>query len=185
MLRLFTGLDLDPTLAGQLAATAGGLPGARWVAARNLHLTLAFIGEVDRPTAEEIAHELAGIEAAAFRIRLAGWGLFGSRRQAHTLWRGIEPSEPLARLAAQVAQALRRAGHPPEARRFQPHITLARLSGTPPERLHRLIEAPAPACGATIEVDALTLFESLLGHEGAEYRRLAVWPLGPEVLGSR
>ncbi len=58
-MRLFVALDLPWSLREQLSGLALGLSGVRWVPPENYHITLRFIGEVPRHTAEEIDHDLA------------------------------------------------------------------------------------------------------------------------------
>ncbi|SEH52435.1 RNA 2',3'-cyclic phosphodiesterase [Magnetospirillum fulvum] len=177
MIRLFVGLDLPPDLAERLTASNGGVPGARWIEPRNLHLTLRFAGEIDETSAEDLHDALCRVEQAPFTLTLGGLGLFGSRRRAHALWRGIERSEALDLLARRVEAASIRAGLPPEPRRFVPHITLARLSaGATPERVQRWLETLPPP--ETLAVDRFTLFQSRLGQGGAEYDRLTTYALG-------
>lgn len=47
MLRLFVGIGLPPETKLRLSLLCAGVPGAKWVDAGNLHVTLRFIGEVD------------------------------------------------------------------------------------------------------------------------------------------
>ena len=48
-MRLFVALALPETVRWQLRLMCGGLPGARWVAPENLHLTLALHRRGRRP----------------------------------------------------------------------------------------------------------------------------------------
>ena len=57
MPRLFTGLEIPPSVAQSLDMMRGGLPGARWIDPENYHLTLRFIGDID----DALAHEIAGM----------------------------------------------------------------------------------------------------------------------------
>jgi len=175
MIRLFVGLDLPPDLAERLSQLAAGLPGARRIEPENLHLTLRFIGEIDEAAAAELDLALTRLHAAPFRLSLAGLGLFGDRRHAHTLWRGLAPSPALRQLANRIEATATRLGLPGEARRFAPHITLARLRATPPERLQRALAAAPPP--ETLAVEAFTLFQSHLSPHGAQYQRLVSYPL--------
>ena len=54
-MRLFVGIGVPETLANRLAIFQSGLPGARWVDPANMHVTLRFIGEVQRG-GQVIAH---------------------------------------------------------------------------------------------------------------------------------
>ncbi|MGH6981303.1 MAG: RNA 2',3'-cyclic phosphodiesterase [Stellaceae bacterium] len=125
MLRLFAGIDLPPELKLSLSTLPGGLPGARWVDAGNYHVTLRFIGEVNEGLAADIDAALTRIEAPGFDLALAGIGTFGNRQ----LWVGVERNDSLIRLRDKIENALVRLGLEPEGRRFQPHVTLARLKG--------------------------------------------------------
>ena len=125
MLRLFTGIDLPPEVKLDLSRLGGGLPGARWIDAGNYHITLRFIGEVNEALAGDIDEALARLAAPAFEITLAGVGTFGNRQ----LWVGVERNDALFHLRDKIESALVRVGLEPEGRRFQPHVTLARLKG--------------------------------------------------------
>ncbi len=177
MIRLFVGLPLDAAIAGRLDALAAGIPGARWVAARNLHLTLRFIGEVDEGTAQEIDEALAGLSAPAFSLELEGFGTFGGRK-VHTLWAGVGREVPLDRLQAKIEAAVVRVGLPREPRKFSPHVTLARLDGSPVSRIQDFITRNSPFRAGPWPVAAFTLFRSYLSRNGAEYEAVADYPLG-------
>ena len=69
-----------PPIRAQLLAVMGGVPGARWQDDEQLHLTLRFIGEVDRPLAEDIAAALGQVRCPAIDVALAGVGRFDKAR---------------------------------------------------------------------------------------------------------
>jgi len=177
-MRLFVALSLPDALRARLQGLAAGLPGARWVAPENLHLTLRFIGEVDRQEAEDSDAALAAIRCDSFSLTLAGLGEFGDGRRLRSLWIGAERNEALERLQAKVEQALRRAGLPPEKRKFKPHVTLARFKSHPGGRLEDYFAAHALFRAAPFEVTGFTLYSSYLSHEGAIYTPEEVYPLG-------
>lgn len=178
MIRLFVGIGFEDDLAARMAGLQHGLPGARWVEPANLHLTLRFIGEVDEDLAEEIHHNLAAIALPPFSLTLSGLGLFGDRHQAHTLWIGAEKSEALSALAARVDGAVVQAGGKPEPRKFNPHVTLARLKDCPPSRLQAFMDGTGHFREDMIAVNAFTLFRSTLGRQGAQYDALEHYFLG-------
>jgi 2'-5' RNA ligase len=178
VIRLFVGIGFDDDdLIARIATLQRGLPGARWVEPANLHLTLRFIGEVDEDVAEEIHHNLAGLTEPPFALTLAGLGLFGDRHQAHTVWLGVERSEALSRLASRADSAVVQAGVNPEPRKFNPHVTLARLRDTPPGRIQDFMDATGPVREEHVAVERFTLFRSTLGRQGAQYDVLEHYPL--------
>lgn len=176
MHRLFVALRPPVAMRRQLLEAMGGVPGARWQADDQLHLTLRFIGEADRPRADDIANALAAVDHPMPSIALAGAGSFDRKGQVHTLWAGIAADGALRRLHDRIERALISAGLPPAQRAFKPHITLARLNrhAGPIEpflaRIAGLTSAPA-------KIDAFILFESRLGRDGARYEGVARYPL--------
>lgn len=180
MHRLFVALRPPPAIRDALADVMDGIAGARWQDDDQLHVTLRFIGAVDRPVAEDVAAALSAIHAPAPTIAISGVGRFGQRGRSEALWAGIASPEPLAALHRKVDQALVRVGLEPERRAYLPHITLARLSRE--LRVGPEVEAwLARNAGLTSEpftIHHLVLYESHLGRSGASYEPIARWPLG-------
>jgi 2'-5' RNA ligase len=168
MHRLFVGLRPPPAIRALLLATMAGVFGARWQDDDQLHVTLRYIGEVERPLAEDVALALSGIRAAPIEAALAGVGRFDSRGRPNALWAGLTPHEPLAALHRKVDQALVRLGLAPEGRAYLPHITLARLSGAAGPT-DRFLADYAALASSPFTFEHFTLFESHLGHEHASY----------------
>lgn len=124
MLRLFVAADLPTSAAAELAAIQPPMaPGMRLVERCQMHLTLHFLGEAD---AERIAVALGAVTAPAFPLVLEGGGQFHSADGAVTLWAGVRETPELLGLHADDAAALTAEGFRPEARRWKPHVTLAR-----------------------------------------------------------
>lgn len=176
MIRLFVGLPLPAEVADELGAKASGVPGARWVAPRNMHVTLRFIGEVEEGLAQEIHDGLSELDCPGFDLILSGFGFFGSR-QPHALWAGVEKTPGLVHLRDKVESCVVRLGLDPEPRKFTPHVTLARLKDTPPSRVQDFLSAHSPYQAGPFPVEAFTLFRSHLGRGGAEYEALESYPL--------
>ena len=138
--RVFVGLPLPTELAQPLAAaTAACLPvdAFRLTPAADLHLTLAFLGDVVRTRLDGLAQQLnaACATCAAPTLELGTPGAFPEVRAARVLWVGVREGEPgrLAALHAAVGAASARAGLAPAQERFHPHVTVARprRAGTP------------------------------------------------------
>src|SRR4051794_13287085 len=71
----------------------------RWQDDVQLHLTLRFVGEVERPVGEDLAAALDTIRSSTFEVRIHGTGRF-EQRNSGALWAGVEPKAPVAALAA-------------------------------------------------------------------------------------
>lgn len=166
--RLFVGIRPPPPIRDMLIDRMEALDGARWQDDDQLHVTLRFIGEVDARRADDLVASLDSVESSPFPLSLAGVGHFERKGRAHTLWAGLGESEALRRFQGRVEAACRRAGVPPETRKFAPHITIARLNGgtAPPGPW---IARHGDLASQPWIVDAFTLFESHLGAAGALY----------------
>lgn len=178
MLRLFTALPIPFDVAETLARRQTGLPGAKWRTAEQLHITLAFYGEVEERRADDLAAELARVPGGTFQIELKGVGAFGDAHRSHTLWAGVEPNERLGVLAGRCRAAAERAGIRLEPRVYRPHLTLAYLkTQTNPDRIgawitgHNLLHSPP------IRVDRFGLYSSVLSDSGSHYELDREYPL--------
>jgi 2'-5' RNA ligase len=172
--RAFFGLPLPEghraQLDGYLSECASRAPEFRWTSAANLHLTVRFLGHLDRAVAEGIADRLDGAGLQAFDLRLGEAGTFKRGRLARVVWIGLETgAAELSSLAATVEAECTAAGLEPEQRKFNAHLTLARARARDGAVLPALPPAPGqPAWRA----DELILYESRLGRAGSVYEPL-------------
>lgn len=177
MMRLFVGLALPESVRTTLVGYNGGIPDARWISAKNLHLTLRFIGDAVEDIAEDIDTALTQICAPAFKLSLAGLDCFQSRGKVRAVWIGGDGGEALPYLQNKVESALVRTGIPVETRKFTPHITLARFNRAPISAVAPYIANYSDIYVPDFEVRYFSLFLSHLGQAGAEYQILADYPL--------
>jgi 2'-5' RNA ligase len=178
MTRAFVAIPMPEDAAARLAALVRGLAVGRRVPEENLHLTLAFLGEVTDDGLEELHDTLSGLRAAPVELRFEGLGLFGEDRP-RALWAAVAADPGLAALQKQVEKAARRAGLAPEARRFVPHVTLARFKGRREDTapLARFLEGRGGAPVPPVRAVAFSLMSSRLRPDGAVYEELARYPL--------
>lgn len=174
MHRLFVALPLPAAIADQLIGLMDDGAPVRWQEEEQLHLTLRFVGEVERPAAEDLAAALSRVGFNSFALNLSGVGRF-ARRRGGALWAGIAPREPVSALAAAIERAVQGCGIPPETRAFHPHITLARWNGPEPD-LQPFLARHADLRSEPWTVDGFTLFESRLSRHGAHYEAIATYP---------
>ena len=182
MPRLFTALELPDPLRQQLGRLSVPLPGAKWVEPENLHLTLRFAGDIDGRKARDFADELSQISVPVFSIRLAGLGAFGGN-DPHTIWAGVEAGPELENLAKANERAARAAGLPPETRKFKAHVTLARMRGTSPDQVARILERHGAYKSELITIEQFVLFSSRPSTGGGPYAVEEVFPLEGSSMG--
>ena len=178
-MRLFVALDLPWVLRDRIAGIAGaGIPGARWVPPENYHVTLRFIGETPGYRAEDIDAALAGLRARRFTLTLTGLGTFSKGGRSTALWVGVERNPQLDHLQNKIETALQRCGLEPERRRFQPHVTLARLDNVAEVKLASYVQAHNLFRADPVGVEHFTLFSSQLGKEASVYTPEVEYTLG-------
>ncbi len=164
-----------------MAAARVFAPRVRRAAARDLHVTLDFLGGVEE---EELSARIAALGAAlagarARRLELEGAGGFPDSNRPRVLWLGFdEASREALRALHCAARAARGAeGEPGEC--WRPHVTLGRASGgdlAARGRAGAALERLRVAGGWTPA--AIVLFESRPAEGGGRYHPLASWPLG-------
>lgn len=176
MHRLFVAIRPPGPVRAQLLDLMGGVAGARWLDDDQLHVTLRFIGEVDRHLARDVDAALSSVHHPRFALALNGLGAFDRRGEPVTLWAGLAPHEPLRALHKKIDQALVRAGVEPDRRAYMPHLTIARLPrGAGPVK--SLIEQSGGVASPPFEVAEFHLFESRLGPDGPVYHLAERYPL--------
>ena len=176
MHRLFVAIRPPEAIRDRLIDAMVDSPELRWVGDEQLHLTLRFIGEVERPLADDIALALTRIRSDRFELRVTGVGIF-ERRSGGTLWAGIEPKPPLAAVAAKVERACVAAGLEPEHRAFRPHITLARFNRASATAAQAFLERTRALASPPFAVTSFILYESHLSRHGPHYEKVAEFPL--------
>lgn len=178
-MRLFIAIDLPPELKQALAKLRCELPAARWVPAEQIHLTLAFLGEVEEASAWRLNTELTRIQLPSFTLTLTGPGCFPHRQRPRVLWVGVAPEAGLTNLVAAVQIAIRDCSLPVEERPFAAHITLGRLRFPAPREVGIFLDQPLPHL-PLLPVEEFILFESRLHPQGVEHRPLTRFPLTAE-----
>lgn len=177
MHRLFVAVSLPEIVADALTQLQSGLNGARWLPEENFHLTLAFVGEVDRHGLNEIASALDAISAPRFDLRLTGCDFFGDRKP-RAAWVGAAPNPPLSHLQSKVGVALSRAGFTLEKRKFVPHVTLGYLAGVTQDAAAAWCASHGLFSVGPFPVAEFHLYESRLGGDSAHYEIIESYALG-------
>ncbi len=190
MTRTFIALELNEALQQFLgdiiSQISQELPDLRWVNPNGIHLTLAFLGELNDEQLIEAIHaaEAAAQKATPFKYRLKGLGIFGSVRHPRVIWMGVEDllsgkvqGSPLQHVHRVLTKELELRGFELEKRPFSPHLTLARikqpLTLDAQQRLQRLLHSRlAGSSSVFYPVNTLCVMKSELSRAGAKYTAL-------------
>lgn len=144
--------------------------GGRRVPAANLHLTLAFLGEVPGTRINALLRLGDDLPRDSFTLRLdriESW-----KKPGLACLRPAEVPMSLTRLAGLLHTGLQQEGFAVEARVFKPHVTLSRQIIIPADSLPvwPVLEWP---------VSAVALVRSEPSREGSHYHVVGQWPLSP------
>lgn len=175
MPRLFTALEIPFEIGQSLALLRGGLPGARWVAPENYHLTLRFIGDIDDTLAAEIADLLDKVERPTFDLQIDGLDSFGGNKPRAVV-AAVPAVAQLVELQADHERIMQRIGLQPE-RKYKPHVTLARLRDTSSRQVADFLSTRQPFRSSSFPVSRFVLYSSRSSVGGGPYVIEAEYPL--------
>ena len=170
-MRVFFALMPPPAPRAALAAAAAGapLPQGRRVPAANLHVTLAYVGEVDAAVRARCERAAATLDGEAFDLDFDHVGCF---ERARVAWLGLAHTPPaLTALVADLRAALAAAALPFDPKPFRCHLSFARDA--------RAVPLPQRLAPVRWPVHEFALVESLSGSAGMRYETRAKWPLRP------
>lgn len=177
-MRLFFAIELGDDLLDLLDETTEALraeaPELAWVVREKRHLTLKFLGDVEDAAVPKLT---AAADRAAGRhhrleMTVREVGAFPNFRRARVVWIGVEQERRLELLHHDLELACESEGFEVEGRPFRPHITLARVRNPlPVDRMKAFARvARSVRLRASVPVQRITLFESILATSGARYR---------------
>jgi RNA 2',3'-cyclic 3'-phosphodiesterase len=176
MPRLFAGLEIPPHAGQVLARLQDGLFGARWIDPADFHITLRFIGDVGVQMANDIDSLLADVSRSPISVRLSGLGCFGGDKPS-SIYAQVEPSRALSELQAEVERLIRACGTGLDRRKFQPHVTLARLKHVSPLDVAQYLSERGYFPPQSFTVSRFVLFSSRAGVGGGPYMVETTYPL--------
>jgi 2'-5' RNA ligase len=179
-MRLFVGVSLPATVIDELSAISLRLrsngDGLRWLAPGSWHITLQFLGKSSQEQYDCTFARLHEVRMAPVPIALEGLGLFD---REGILFASVKITAELFQLQERVTGATQLCGFIPEARPFQPHITLARSKGK--GQFQGLIRLKAKIAGelnfTRFVADEFLLYESFLSPSGARHEVRGRFPL--------
>ena len=155
-MRLFIAINFDEDIRGKILKVQKGLREkgrGRFTSPENLHLTLAFLGEVPEERIPEIKSIMDSLSVPEIKLYFSHVGCF--RRNSELWWIGAEDNRSLSKLQMELIRNLKNAGFSPDVKKFRPHITLAREMNIRTVNAKDLLTAPIIA-----EVSAISLMLS-------------------------
>lgn len=144
--------------------------GGRLTPSPNLHVTLAFLGEVDVRRVDALCRVGASLRTRSFSLVFERVGFF---KRSGIVFAGVSDiPAPLMEIEAHARSALAAAGFRTENRTFVPHVTLIRDARAAPA-------ADFSAVRVLWQVRHIVLVESVRGPDGQVYRPLKRFMLAP------
>ena len=185
MIRTFIAVNLAAPVIEEIAKVRSALQEAkgeiRWTRVEGLHLTLKFLGDIERNQVEPILAALRETTRARLPLHILaqGLGAFPHLRRPRVLWVGLS-GEGLQEMSEAIETALVPLDFPPEEREFTPHLTLGRVRSLRgwEHVLARVKEYEHTRFGESL-VDQVTLYQSELRPDGAVYTALGSAALRP------
>ncbi len=179
MMRLFISINFDEKTIKELIKVQrnlGKMGKGRFVPPENLHLTIAFLGEVPEEKLPLLSAALRTAEVPVMDLKIAGVGTFSE--ESGLFWAGLEGSRKLNALKDGIYAALEEIGFYAESDKFRPHVTLVRnyAKGRGFDARKAL---PKPI---VFTVSSFSLMRSKLGEKGAVYTELERYTSSGEVL---
>lgn len=190
MVRAFIAIPLSPDVEARLQQVIDELQrqtpraAVRWVPAKNIHVTLKFLGDVSAPNLSMVRQVLdrEARRFVPFEFSVGELGAFPNLRRPRVVWVGVQAPEEMGTLQRSLENELAHLGYPPEDRPFSPHLTLGRVgrNATPQDVQHigRLVAEMKIGSLGSLFATALYLIRSDLGPGGAVYSRIYLANLG-------
>ena len=190
-IRIFIAIELASEIREELVAVQDKLKkyraDVRWVEPNKLHLTLKFLGYISASQLKNVfkATAKAVERISPFPLSFSGLGAFPELDNPRVIWTGVKEGKGiLSRINRSLEGTLKRNGFPPvclsgtgraEKREYHPHLTLGRVKSS--KNKAGLIESVKSELGCStglMEVQKVTVLQSLLKAEGPEYKPLHV-----------
>lgn len=165
--RLFFALWPSEEVRKACADLLRGRLGGKRVRAANLHVTLVFLGSLDKTQQAAVSEAAGRIAMQPFALsfdRLSFW-----KKPGVLCLEATQAVPALSNLVAQLNAAAGLAEITVDERPYRPHVTLLRKAGQALNLEFQPVEWPA---------DGFCLVESCSTPYGVEYRVLQRWPAG-------
>jgi 2'-5' RNA ligase len=152
----------------------------RWVQPANMHITLAFIGDLEELQINNISKKIQNLasDINLFKYSVEKLGVFKSIQNPTVIWFGIKVGDIAQLLKSRIDLALKESGINTEIRSFKPHLTIGRAKFiNNKDKLHDLLNTYNDMVFLEDEVKEIILYESILKPDGPTYVELGKFKL--------
>jgi len=165
-MRLFIACEAIGDAHDELIALQKQMPDARMTFPSHFHLTLKFLGDVSKETADEVKHRLETVQFFPFEVCLQPLEVFDPNN-VRVVWAGLKPEEPIITLQQNIDKVL--ADLFPPNDKFKPHLTIARVKALK-NRAEFIDKVKSISVNKLcFQVNKFYLIESRLTPKGPEY----------------
>lgn len=126
-MRLFIAFDIPEGIIKKLVFVQKQIKAdakITWVDAKNMHMTLKFLGEVNEDKVNDVKKRLGKVAFNKFDAELSGIGVFPSENYIRVIWVGFKDEKQMKELAKSINEQL------PEFKdeyEFKAHLTIGRV----------------------------------------------------------
>jgi len=155
-------------------------PKIKWIKAKNLHITLKFLGEIPEKTLIQLQNKLSTVSEVTepFEMSVQGAGFFPNKNKPRVVWLGLQNdnNNSIFKLHEWIDKKIESLGFEREKRRFSPHLTLGRIKF--PDNHSELAEYinQNEFQSSVFKVNEVVLIKSVLRPTGAEYSQIKNYP---------
>lgn len=177
-MRLFIAIDLSKEVKNylfELQKKFYGLGKINWVAKKNLHLSLKFLGDVKEEDLEEVKNILEIIKFNKFKIILKDSGVFPTKNYIRVLWVGLSPVSKILELQKKIDEALLLKF--PADQRFLAHLTLGRIKSLKDKKKFLELLESIKIEELSFDINSFELMKSELTKDGPKYTVLKKYDL--------
>ncbi len=170
-MRLFIAVEIPVEIRDYLFSVKNnfdrGLAKINWVAKKNIHITLKFLGEIDQKTTEKIIEKLKEIKFKSFDLELDNLGVFPNENHIRVLWVGIKNFNKVIELQQEIEEKLRK--YFENDKEFSAHITIGRVNFIKDKLAFKKAINKIKINQMHFKVDSFSLIKSELSKDGPKY----------------
>lgn len=167
-MRVFIAIELPEEIKEKLRRIKIKEEIAKIVYPSDYHLTLKFLGEIDKKKLEIVKRNLSRIRFKGVKLKLEKIGYFPNPNYINVVWVGVTPKRKIIELKEKIDDALMELF--PREKRFEPHITLGRVKFVKDKiRFKQDFEREFEE---SFDADCFKLIKSELTEKGSKYEVL-------------